>query len=134
VRLRASFDNPGGSLRPGMFANVDVAGSKATEQLVVPATAVIFAPYGDSVYAVETKTDAPGKTAERASALRCAEFRLAASDDPWCLTWPPTATGRQPTSPRPGPCPAPVSPDVTKSLGLRHRAVSRSHPSNSVPP
>ena len=105
------------------------ASAQAAARAVAPKT-----PQEESPARLAGSDDAPGKTAERAPALRCAESRLAASGDPWRLTSPPTPTGRQPTPPRPGPCPAPVSPDVTKSLGLRHRAVSRSHPSNSVPP
>jgi membrane fusion protein (multidrug efflux system) len=53
VRVRATFDNPDGRLRPGMFANVQVVSAEKEEVLAVPATAVIFAPYGDSVFAIE---------------------------------------------------------------------------------
>ncbi len=63
VRVRATFPNPDGRLRPGMFANVDVFSSRKQEVLVIPATAVIFAPYGDSVFTVQDKKDAKGKPA-----------------------------------------------------------------------
>ncbi|WP_242336773.1 MULTISPECIES: efflux RND transporter periplasmic adaptor subunit [Anaeromyxobacter] len=62
VRVRATFENADGRLRPGMFANVQVLSSEKRSVLVVPATAVIFAPYGDSVYAIEEKKDAAGRT------------------------------------------------------------------------
>ncbi len=63
VRVRATVENPDGRLRPGMFVNVDVESGEARPALTVPATAVIFAPYGDSVFAVEKRKDATGKTA-----------------------------------------------------------------------
>ncbi|WP_242343004.1 efflux RND transporter periplasmic adaptor subunit [Anaeromyxobacter terrae] len=62
VRVRATFENRDGRLRPGMFANVQVLSSEKRPVLVIPATAVIFAPYGDSVFAIEEKKDAAGKT------------------------------------------------------------------------
>jgi len=52
VRLRASFRNADGRLRPGMFANVDVLSTEGRPVLVIPATAVIYAPFGDSVFAL----------------------------------------------------------------------------------
>jgi membrane fusion protein, multidrug efflux system len=62
VRVRATFDNPDGRLRPGMFANVDILSSDKRRALIVPATAVMYAPYGDSVFVLETKKDDAGKT------------------------------------------------------------------------
>lgn len=62
VRVRATFPNADGRLRPGMFANVEVLSSESRPVLTVPATAVIFAPYGDSVFAIEEKKDQAGKT------------------------------------------------------------------------
>jgi membrane fusion protein, multidrug efflux system len=63
VRVRATFSNADGRLRPGMFANVDVLSSDRRPVLLIPATAAIFAPYGDSVYVVEEKKDSSGKPA-----------------------------------------------------------------------
>jgi membrane fusion protein (multidrug efflux system) len=62
VRVRATLPNPDGRLRPGMFANVEIFSADKRSVLVIPATAVIFAPYGDSVYAIEEKKDDAGKT------------------------------------------------------------------------
>ncbi len=62
VRVRATFPNRDGRLRPGMFVNVEVLSSEKRPVLTIPATAVIFAPYGDSVFAIEEKKDAAGKT------------------------------------------------------------------------
>jgi membrane fusion protein (multidrug efflux system) len=61
VRVRATFENPDGRLRPGMFAGVEVVGAEQKKVLVIPATAVIFAPYGDSVFVIEEKQLATGK-------------------------------------------------------------------------
>jgi membrane fusion protein (multidrug efflux system) len=63
VRVRATFPNPDGRLRPGMFANVEVLGGAVRPVLVIPATAALFAPYGDSVFVLEEKKDAAGKPA-----------------------------------------------------------------------
>ena len=63
VRVRATFENADGRLRPGMFANVEVLSSERKPALIIPATAVIFAPYGDSVFSIEEKKDESGKTA-----------------------------------------------------------------------
>ena len=53
VRVRAVFPNPDGRLLPGMFANVEVLAPEKRPVLVIPATAVLYAPYGDSVFALE---------------------------------------------------------------------------------
>lgn len=62
VRVRATVPNDDGRLRPGMFVNVEVLSSERRPVLTIPATAVIFAPYGDSVFAVEQKKDDSGQT------------------------------------------------------------------------
>jgi membrane fusion protein (multidrug efflux system) len=62
VRVRATFQNRDGRLRPGMFANVEVLSSEERPVLVVPATAVMFAPYGDSVFAIEEREGENGGT------------------------------------------------------------------------
>jgi membrane fusion protein (multidrug efflux system) len=53
IRLQATVANPGGTLRPGMFVNVAVVLSRREEVLVIPTTAVLYAPYSDSVFVVE---------------------------------------------------------------------------------
>jgi membrane fusion protein (multidrug efflux system) len=63
VRVRATFPNEDGRLRPGMFVNVAVLSAEKHKVLTIPATAVMFAPYGDSVYVIEQKKDANGKPA-----------------------------------------------------------------------
>ena len=57
VRVQATLANSSGLLRPGMYVDV-TAVLPATEQvLMIPATAVLYAPYGDSVFVVEEKKD-----------------------------------------------------------------------------
>jgi membrane fusion protein (multidrug efflux system) len=58
VRVRATFPNPDGRLRAGMFASVNVLSGEARQVLIIPATAVIYAPFGDSVFTVEEKKGA----------------------------------------------------------------------------
>lgn len=64
IRLRG--DVTGGKvegLRPGMFVQVDVVLAEKSKKVIVPATAVVHAPYGDSVFIVEAKkADSPGAT------------------------------------------------------------------------
>jgi membrane fusion protein (multidrug efflux system) len=62
VRVRATFPNPDGRLRPGMFAKVEVQSAAARPVLAIPATSVLFAPYGDSVFVLEERKDPSGKT------------------------------------------------------------------------
>jgi membrane fusion protein (multidrug efflux system) len=62
VRIRATFPNADGRLLPGMFVAVDVVSTSHRPVLVIPATAVLYAPYGDSVYTIEEKKDAAGKS------------------------------------------------------------------------
>ena len=61
VRVRAKFDNADGRLRAGMFVRVKVELPGDKTVLVIPATAVLSAPYGDSVFVLEPKV-AGGKT------------------------------------------------------------------------
>ena len=61
VRIRATFPNGDGRLRPGMFVNVEVLSPDERSLLIIPQTAVLFAPYGDSVFVVEEQTVDGGK-------------------------------------------------------------------------
>lgn len=53
VRMQAVFDNPGEILRPGMFVNAGVVLPARQDVTLVPATAVLYAAYSDSVFVVE---------------------------------------------------------------------------------
>lgn len=61
IRVRATFPNKDGVLRPGLFVNVDVKGSDIRRVLVIPATAVVYAPYGDSVFVLEPPKPEPAQ-------------------------------------------------------------------------
>lgn len=65
IRVQATLANPDERLRPGMFANVTVVLPAQEKLLTIPATAVLYAPYSDSVFVVEEKRDeksgSPGK-------------------------------------------------------------------------
>lgn len=53
VQVRATLSNADGALLPGMFARVKVA-TGAVEQLVtLPQMAIVYNPYGDSVFVVD---------------------------------------------------------------------------------
>ncbi len=60
--VRALVDNPNGDLRPGMFADVKVFRPEIREVLAIPASAVLFAPYGDSVYVTKEEKTESGET------------------------------------------------------------------------
>ena len=53
VRMQAELDNPGEVLRPGMFVNVAVVLPEKRDLVLIPATAVLYAAYSDSVFVVE---------------------------------------------------------------------------------
>ncbi|HEX2237301.1 MAG TPA: efflux RND transporter periplasmic adaptor subunit [Gammaproteobacteria bacterium] len=50
--VQASFQNPDGKLRPGMFARAMLEYGAPQHVLTVPQTAISFNPYGNSVYVV----------------------------------------------------------------------------------
>lgn len=52
IRLQATVANRDERLRPGMFVNAEVGLPVRQEALVIPATSVLYAPYGDSVFVV----------------------------------------------------------------------------------
>jgi len=55
IRIQATVANPSELLRPGMYVNVSVVLPDQIEVLTIPATSVLYAPYGDSVFVVEKK-------------------------------------------------------------------------------
>ena len=57
VRVRAQVANPDEKLRTGMFVNVDVVLPASRKVLPVPATAVLYATFGDSVFVVDEQKD-----------------------------------------------------------------------------
>ena len=68
VTLQATLENPDHALRPGMFAKVEIALPQKQRSLVIPGTAVSYAPFGDSVYVIDKKKDP--KTGQEAQTIR----------------------------------------------------------------
>jgi len=68
VTLQATLDNPENALRAGMFGRIKVLLPKTNPTLFVPATAVSYAPFGNSVFVIEKKKD--DKTGEENLLLR----------------------------------------------------------------
>ncbi len=58
---RRQLANRAKNLRPGMFVNVAVKLPERQTVLAIPATAVLYAPYGDSVFIIEDAPDKKGK-------------------------------------------------------------------------
>lgn len=76
LRVRATLANEGARLRPGMFANVEVVLPATEPVVVVPASAILYAPYGDSVFVIE---HAKGEQGEAATTVRQQTVRLGES-------------------------------------------------------
>jgi len=53
VRVQATLENPKGRLRPGMFVTARVILDTRDRVVALPASAIAYAPYGDSVFIVE---------------------------------------------------------------------------------
>lgn len=62
LRIQATFDNRSGKLRPGMFVDAQLARGARTSAVTLPASAVSYAPFGDSVFIVEDIKDPKGKS------------------------------------------------------------------------
>jgi membrane fusion protein, multidrug efflux system len=68
VPLQATLENPDHALRPGMFAKVEVMLPETKKTIVIPGSAVSYAPYGDSVFVIEKQKDP--KTGKESLVLR----------------------------------------------------------------
>jgi len=60
IRIQATVANGQERLRPGMYVNVAVVLPARDKVLAIPATAVLYAPYSDSVFVVEEKRSEKG--------------------------------------------------------------------------
>jgi membrane fusion protein (multidrug efflux system) len=70
VTLQATFENTNQLLRPGMFVRASVILPQAQPVLAVPATAILSAPFGDSVYVIEQSTNSGGGLVVRQQFVR----------------------------------------------------------------
>ena len=75
VQLQATVDNREEKLRPGMFVNAAVGLPVRQKALVIPATGVLYAPYGDSVFVVADDNVVKGGKALRQQFVRLGERR-----------------------------------------------------------
>ena len=63
IQIQATLENPGGKLRPGMFLQVELPLGESRDVIPLPASAINYAPSGDSVFVVsDMKDEKSGKT------------------------------------------------------------------------
>jgi membrane fusion protein (multidrug efflux system) len=62
VRVQATIPNPDGKLHPGMFVEARIDVGQVGSAVVIPASSILFAPYGDSVFIVEELKAPTGST------------------------------------------------------------------------
>ena len=75
IRLQATFDNKEQLLRPGMFVRAEVLMPGEQGVLVIPAPAVLSAPYGSSVYLIEASTNGTSGLVARQQFIRVGRMR-----------------------------------------------------------
>jgi membrane fusion protein (multidrug efflux system) len=63
IHVQALLANAENQLRPGMFVDVTVVLPEVQDVLAIPATAVLYAPYSDSVFVIEENRDEAGESA-----------------------------------------------------------------------
>jgi membrane fusion protein, multidrug efflux system len=61
VQVQATLPNPDGKLRPGMFVQTAVILGASRSVVTLPASAISYAPYGDSVFVVTDLKDPNGR-------------------------------------------------------------------------
>jgi membrane fusion protein, multidrug efflux system len=62
IRIQATLSNPDGKLRPGMFVQVELEMGASRPVISLPASAINYAPYGDSVFVITDLKDPKGHT------------------------------------------------------------------------
>lgn len=62
IQIQATLANPDGKLRPGMFVQAEVVLGASQQAVTLPASAISYAPYGNSVFVVEELKDPGGRT------------------------------------------------------------------------
>lgn len=75
IKVQGTISNRMEKLRPGMFVNVSVGLPSRQKVLTIPATAVLYAPYSDSVFVVEQSKDGKGGKTLRQQFVRLGEKR-----------------------------------------------------------
>jgi membrane fusion protein (multidrug efflux system) len=64
LTVEGTLANPDHVLRPGMFVTVEIPLPAEEGAIVVPSSAILYAPYGDSVYVVKDGKNAEGEPAQ----------------------------------------------------------------------
>jgi membrane fusion protein (multidrug efflux system) len=67
IQVQATLANPGGKLRPGMFVQTELLLGSSRSVIALPASAVSYAPFGDSVFVV---TDLKGENGQSYRGVR----------------------------------------------------------------
>jgi membrane fusion protein, multidrug efflux system len=62
VTVQATLPNPQGKLKPGMFVQVEMKYGEARNAITLPASAISYAPYGDSVFVITDLKDPKGQS------------------------------------------------------------------------
>ena len=62
IQIQATLSNKGNKLRPGMFVQVELPLGAPRQVVPLPASAINYAPYGDSVYIITDMKDTKGNT------------------------------------------------------------------------
>jgi len=63
IQVQATLSNPDGKLRPGMFVQSEVSLGDSRPVVSLPASAISYAPFGDSVFVVtDVKDEKNGRT------------------------------------------------------------------------
>lgn len=75
LKLQATVDNSREQLRPGMFVTVSVVLPVQEQVLAIPATSVLYAPYGDSVFVIDNDKHAQGGKVLRQQFVRLGSKR-----------------------------------------------------------
>lgn len=66
ITLQATLENPDHALRPGMFSKAEVTLPEKHKALVIPGSAISYAPFGDSVFVIEkAKDEKTGKESQK---------------------------------------------------------------------
>jgi membrane fusion protein (multidrug efflux system) len=68
ITLQATLENPDHALRPGMFAKAEVTLPEKHKTLVIPGSAISYAPFGDSVFVIDKQKD--DKTGKESQVIR----------------------------------------------------------------
>lgn len=75
VLVRATMDNTGGLLLPGMFGRVEIATGSSQRLVTLPQTAIVYNPYGSVAFVVDKSTDGQQQRAVRQTFVKTGAVR-----------------------------------------------------------